>query len=92
MRLYVPKLWVSISDCPGSQDADTKRTLTLLSPPAVARRPLPCGSKWAEYMGAFSLCQDTRSGAAFIVDGDGAHVPFGMTSISCRQHSRDVCC
>ena len=68
----------SISNWLGSQCADIKRTLTLLSPPAVARRPLPCGSKCAEYMGAFSLCQDTRSGAAFIVDRDGAHVPGGQ--------------
>jgi hypothetical protein len=42
-------------------------TRTLLSPPAVASRPFPWGSKWAEYMGAFSLCHDTSSGAAFIV-------------------------
>jgi hypothetical protein len=51
-------------------------TRTLLSPPAVASRPLPWGSKWAEYMGAFSLCHDTSSGAAFIVPGAMAHPPF----------------
>jgi len=48
-------------------DACQTPTRTLLSPPAVASRPFPWGSKWAEYMGAFSLCQDTSSGAAFIV-------------------------
>lgn len=42
-------------------------TRTWWSPPAVARRPLPWGSKWAEYMGALSSCQATSSGAAFIL-------------------------
>ena len=42
-------------------------------------------------MGAFSSCQDTRSGAAFIVQANGAHVPVGKGRITwCRQHSRDV--
>lgn len=53
-------------------------TRTLLSPPAVASRPLPWGSKWAEYMGAFSLCQDTSNGAAFIVGLGTARGPFDL--------------
>ena len=47
---------------------------TLLSPPPVAKRPFPCGSKWAEYMGVLSLCQDTSNGEAFMIVG----------SIECR--------
>lgn len=39
---------------------------TWLSPPAVARRALPPGSKWAEYMGAFWSCQLMIRGEAFI--------------------------
>jgi hypothetical protein len=42
-------------------------TRTLLSPPPVANRPLPCGWKSAEYMGAFSACQLTIIGDAFMV-------------------------
>jgi hypothetical protein len=63
--------YTTVSSCTTPAKLQT-RTRTLLSPPAVASRPLPWGSKWAEYMGAFSLCQDTSSGAAFIVGVDTA--------------------
>lgn len=67
VAIDLPELQLIVSSRAVPQGAFQGPTRTLLSPPAVARRPFPWGSKWAEYMGAFSLCQDTSSGAAFIV-------------------------
>lgn len=56
-----------ISKQPGHLES-SGRTLTLLSPPAVASLPFPLGpSKAVEYMGAESLCQATSNGAAFMM-------------------------
>ena len=49
-----------------SPSLSTFHKRTLLSPPPVASRPLPCGSKWAEYIGVLSLCHEINRGEAFI--------------------------
>ena len=49
-----------------SPSLSTFHKRTLLSPPPVASRPLPCGSKWAEYIGVLSLCHEISRGEAFI--------------------------
>ena len=49
-----------------SPSFSTFHSLTLLSPPAVASRPLPWGSKCTEYIGKLSFCHDMSKGEAFI--------------------------
>lgn len=88
-----PELQLIVSSRAVPQGALQAPTRTLLSPPAVASRPFPWGSKWAEYMGAFSLCQDTSSGAAFIVGVNTARGrsigvywrTFGLVEVSAAQ-------
>lgn len=40
--------YIRVSTCPMEACKAVSRTRTLLSPAAVANRPFPCGSKWAE--------------------------------------------
>jgi hypothetical protein len=61
------------------------RTRTLLSPPEVARRPLPVGSKCAEYMGAVWSCQLMIKGVLFIVARGSSRTGAGAEG---RDHAQ----
>lgn len=60
----------------------TKLTRTFVSPPPVANRPFPCGWKSAEYMGAFSACQLTIIGEAFMMGVCSCPSLYGVQAVA----------